>query len=58
MLDALAHSDSSAVAVLVAVRRHAALVGRRLSIGPAPDAVRSLATLYGVDAFISAAPTR
>ncbi len=57
VLDALAHSDSSAVAVLVAVRRHAALAGKTLAIGPAPEAVTSLATLYGVATFISAAPT-
>ncbi len=56
VLDALAHSDSSAVAVLVAVRRHAALAGKRLTIGPAPEAVRSLATLYGVESFIATAP--
>ncbi len=53
-LDDLAHSDSSAVAVLIAARRHAALAGRTVTIGQVPPAVASLARLYGVEAFVGA----
>ncbi len=52
-LAALAHSDSSAVAVVLAARRHATLAGRVLTIEDVPAAVRSLATLYGVEEFVA-----
>jgi len=52
-LDALAHSDSSAVAVLIAAKRHAEAAGKTLRYTAIPDAVRSLARLYNVDALIA-----
>ena len=53
-LDGLAHSDSSAVAVVVAARRAAEARGRTVTVSGAPDAVTSLAKLYGVEDFIGA----
>ena len=53
-LDSLRHSDSSAVAVLIAARRHAESSGKRLQFTDLPDAVRDLARLYGVEAVIGA----
>jgi phospholipid transport system transporter-binding protein len=55
-LDGLAHSDSSAVAVLIAARRHAELAGRAVTVEAVPEAVASLAALYGVSDLIGAAP--
>jgi phospholipid transport system transporter-binding protein len=52
-LDGLAHSDSSAVAVLIAARRHAELAGKTMRTAGAPDAVLSLAKLYGVESFVA-----
>jgi phospholipid transport system transporter-binding protein len=52
-LDALAHSDSSCVAMLIAARRHAELAGRTLTLQAAPESVRSLASLYGVEGFVA-----
>jgi phospholipid transport system transporter-binding protein len=52
-LDGLTHSDSSAVAVLIAARRHAELGGKTMRTAGVPDAVRSLAKLYGVESFIA-----
>jgi phospholipid transport system transporter-binding protein len=51
-LDALAHSDSSAVAVIIAARRHAGLTGRTLRLTGVPAAVESLAKLYGVENYV------
>ncbi len=51
-LDALAHSDSSAVAVLIAARRHAERAGRTLTVTAVPPTVASLASLYGVEGFL------
>jgi phospholipid transport system transporter-binding protein len=51
-LDGLAHSDSSAVAVLVAARRSAQQRGRALALTGVPDTVRSLAKLYGVEELV------
>lgn len=45
----LARFDSSAVAVLVALRRHA---GGRLAFRNPPGNLRTLASLYGVDALL------
>jgi phospholipid transport system transporter-binding protein len=56
-LDALVHSDSSAVAVLIAAQRHAEMAGKTLRWSAVPDAVRSLARLYGVDALIAGSPS-
>jgi len=55
-LDGLAHSDSAAVAVLIAARRHAEAAGRTVTVDAVPDAVTSLATLYGVAGLIGATP--
>ncbi len=52
-LDALAHSDSSAVAVIVAARRHAGLAGKTLQLTGVPPAVGSLAKLYGVESYVT-----
>ncbi len=56
-LDALGRSDSSAVAVLLAARRHALEVdsmrGKSLRLTGMPAAVKSLAALYGVDALLN-----
>ncbi len=56
-LDALGRSDSSAVAVLLAVARHARTMGKALRLTNMPEAVASLATLYGVDALLGARAT-
>jgi phospholipid transport system transporter-binding protein len=53
-LDSLAHSDSAAVAMLIAARRYAAERGRTLAFEGIPAGVHSLAVLYGVDAFVAA----
>jgi len=52
-LAALEHSDSSAVAVLLAAARHAGLNGKRLRLVEMPRAVASLAKLYGVDTMLA-----
>lgn len=51
-LDGLAHSDSSAVAVLCAIARHAGLNGKRLKLSGMPAGLASLAKLYGVDTLL------
>ena len=56
-LDALSHSDSSAVAVMLAAVRHAGAAGRAIRFTGMPSSLRSLATLYGVDALIDGAAT-
>ena len=53
-LDALGRSDSSAVAVLLAAVRHAREKGKALRLTGMPQAVTSLAALYGVDALLTA----
>jgi phospholipid transport system transporter-binding protein len=53
-LDGLAHSDSAAVAMLIAARRYAAERGRTLTFEAIPASVGSLAALYGVEAFVAA----
>ena len=52
-LDSIAHSDSSALAVLIALRRHAALGGRDLRLLAMPEGVASLARLYGVEEIVA-----
>ena len=54
-LAALAHSDSSAVAVLLAAQRYAGKTGKTLRVTGMPPSLRSLATMYGVDGLIPAA---
>lgn len=51
-LDALTHSDSSAVAVLIAATRHAELAGKALRMSNVPESVHALATLYGVEGLM------
>ena len=53
-LEALGRSDSSAVAVLLAATRHARDKGLSLHLREMPEAVASLAALYGVDALLIA----
>ncbi len=53
-LDALVRSDSSAVAVLLAATRHAREKKKSLRLTGMPEALTSLATLYGVDALLAA----
>ena len=55
-LDTLGRSDSSAVAVLIAAKRHAEQSGKSLRWTDVPEAVASLADLYGVDGLVSGAP--
>ena len=54
-LDATGHSDSSAVAVLLAATRHAQEKGRTVRFTGLPASLHSLAKLYGVEALIGAA---
>ena len=56
-LDALGRSDSSAVAVLLAAARHAHTNGKALRLTGMPEAVTSLAALYGVDALLTGGAT-
>ena len=46
--------DSAALAVLLAIRRRAVAEGRSLAFRGVPKAIAALATLYGVEALISA----
>ena len=54
LLDAsdLQHFDSSALAVLLACRREARAMGRKLQMQGLPDKLRELAALYGVLAWL------
>ncbi len=47
--DGLAHVDSSAVAVLLGLKRRAMREGRTLRFEAAPAPLRALAAVYGVD---------
>ena len=49
---ALQQMDSSAVAVLLACQREAALLGRPLQISGAPPQLKQLAQLYGVESLL------
>ena len=51
---ALAHFDSSAVAVLLAARRLCARAGKRLCVRAMPPHLRDLTQLYGVDGLFPA----
>lgn len=53
-LEALAHSDSSAVAVVLAALRHARASGKTLRFSGMPASLQSLAKLYGVDGLLVA----
>jgi len=50
--------DSSLLALLVAWRREALRLGRDLRIQAAPEALVTLARLYGVEALLPVASTR
>jgi phospholipid transport system transporter-binding protein len=45
----LMHADSSALAVMIALRRRARAEGRDLELRGLPAALRSLAVVYGVE---------
>jgi phospholipid transport system transporter-binding protein len=49
---ALRHFDSSALAVLLEVRREALALGKSFSVSQLPARLRDLATLYGVAALL------
>ena len=51
-LAGLAHADSAALAVLLALKRHAAGQGAPLAFASVPDSLVSLARVYGVDALV------
>ena len=48
----MTRADSSALAVVIALKRRAAAEGRALSIDNLPSSMRSLAVVYGVDNLI------
>ncbi len=48
-LEALAHSDSSALAVVIEAVRYAQVAGKTLHVGGMPPSMQSLAKLYGID---------
>ncbi|MGA3772218.1 STAS domain-containing protein [Ralstonia nicotianae] len=52
----LSQVDSSALAVLLSWQRTAQAAGIALDIAAAPEALRNLATLYGVDTLLAVAP--
>jgi phospholipid transport system transporter-binding protein len=54
-LQALAHSDSSALAVILAGVRHAQTTGRVLRVSGMPASLQSLARLYGVEGLLQPA---
>jgi phospholipid transport system transporter-binding protein len=54
-LGAVKRCDSSAVALLLAWEREAKAVGKRLELRAVPANITSLATLYGVEALVTAA---
>jgi phospholipid transport system transporter-binding protein len=51
-LRGMMHADSSALAVIIALRRRAASEGRKLSIVGFPPSLRSLAVVYGVEDLV------
>ena len=52
-LAALTHSDSSAVAVVLAATRYAQQAGKAVRFSGVPPSMASLAKLYGVEGFLS-----
>ncbi len=57
-LDGAEHSDSSAVAVVLAALRHAEEAGRTVRFTGMPASLHSLAKLYGVDTLIASPAAR
>lgn len=51
-LAGLAHADSAALAVLLALKRRADAEGAGLAYASVPETVVSLARVYGVDALV------
>ena len=51
-LTGLAHADSAALAVLLALKRRAVAEGAPLAFTSVPDTLVSLARVYGVDALV------
>ena len=49
----MTRADSSALAVVIALRRRAAAEGRALSLHNLPPSLRSLAVVYGVEELIA-----
>ncbi len=47
--------DSSALAVLLAVRRECARAGKLFAVRGLPDRLRDLAALYGIEGLLTAA---
>lgn len=45
--------DSSALAVLLAVRRECARAGKRFAVQGLPDRLRDLAALYGIESLLT-----
>ena len=52
-LGGLTHADSSALAVVLAVKRRAAVERRPLAIASVPPSLRTLAVVYGVEALLA-----
>ncbi len=52
---ALRHFDSSALAVLLALRRACTGVGKPMVVQGLPDGLRGLAVLYGVEGLLQSA---
>ena len=53
-LSGLAHADSAAIAVMLALKRHAQGQGATLAFASIPATVVSLARVYGVDTLVGA----
>ena len=51
-LGGLTHADSSALAVVLALKRRAVLAGQPLRIEAVPAALRTLAVVYGVESLL------
>ena len=52
----LRHFDSSALAVLLELRRECARLGKRFSVQSMPQRLSDLARLYGIEGLLPAAP--
>jgi phospholipid transport system transporter-binding protein len=50
------HADSSALAVVIALRRRGAAEGRKLSVVGLPPSLHSLAVVYGVEDLVQEGP--
>jgi len=48
----LLQADSSALAIMIALKRRALAEGRKLTLASVPDPLKSLAIVYGVDKLI------